>query len=95
MNIFVCKLNKIRYCTLSGEAVGIAVKCRKTASALTLPCHAYLGCKDELVHIGSQKWLRDNFDIQLKLFPDGTHFGYSQQEKQQMENDLAALMQQM
>lgn len=75
--------------------LSLAVKCRKITATLTVPCYAYLGCKDELVHIGSKKWLRDNSDIQLKLFPDGTHFGYSQQEKQQMENDLAALMQQI
>lgn len=73
----------------------LAGKCRKIPEKLSIPCFAYLGHKDELVHISSKKWLHNCKNITLRSFPDGTHFGYSEQEKLLIETDFEDLLQQI
>lgn len=68
-------------------------KSRLVPQALTIPCYAYLGKKDDLVHIRSARWLQNLPNIQLRFFPDGSHFGYSQQEQSQIRDDLCKLLQ--
>ena len=69
-------------------------KCRNIPAKLSIPCFAYLGRMDELVHIGSKKWLQDCLNITLRFFPHGTHFGYSEPEKLLIEADFEDLLQQ-
>lgn len=75
--------------------LSLAVKCRKIPAVLSVPCFAYLGSKDELVHISSKKWLQNCSNVALKTLPIGMHFGYSEQEKRLMEADLVNLLEQI
>lgn len=65
---------------------------RPIPKALTIPCCAYLGGADDLVHPRSAKWLQGCHSINVRFFPHGSHFGYSQPEQEQITNDLKQLL---
>lgn len=67
-------------------------KSRKLPCRISVPCHVYLGKDDDLVHINSQKWFRQNPQITLTILPAGIHFGYSNDERIRIQNSLNKLL---
>lgn len=68
-------------------------KSRSIPSRLCIPCCAYLGGEDDLVNIRTKKWLQNHPQITMRYFPNGTHFGYSEQERSIIKEDFDCMLQ--
>jgi len=72
----------------------LAAKCRKIPALLDIPCYAFLGMKDELVHPKSARHLKDNPFISLEILETGVHFGYRPEEQKRIVKKLHCLLEQ-
>lgn len=61
-----------------------ARQCRKIPASLKIPCTAFLGTNDELVHIRSRRYLTGNPHISLQILENGIHYGYTQSQQHQI-----------
>lgn len=56
-------------------------RCRKIPAQLTVPTYAVLGTKDDLVNMRSEKWFKENPDIQIEILENGVHYCYTPEEQ--------------
>ena len=72
----------------------LAAKCRKIPATLDIPCYAFLGMKDELVHPKTARHLKDNPIISLEILENGVHFGYLAEDQKRIIEKFHCLLDQ-
>lgn len=70
----------------------LGVQCRTIPAKLKIPCHAFLGGKDELVSPRSAKWLENLPGVEYTFLEDTGHFYYSEEAKSKIAESLLSLL---
>ena len=61
---------------------------RKIADKISAPCSVYLSCKDEMVSLSSQKFLKDNSNFLITQLEKSGHFFYEEHDLEFLKNDF-------
>lgn len=74
------------------ELLLLCPKCCPVAQKISVPCHAFLGKKDEMVSMKSKKYLENNSNVTLHIMETAGHSYYAPEDKAQMKLALQALI---
>ncbi len=75
------------------ELLMLCRRCRKIAGDISVPCHSFLGGRDELVSMRSQKYLTGNPHVTVHIMDTAGHSYYPQADVQRFHEALEELLQ--
>lgn len=61
---------------------------RNIINKVSVPCSVYLSCKDEMVSLSSQKFLKDNSNFLITQLEKSGHFFYEEYDLEFLKNDF-------
>lgn len=61
---------------------------RGIVNKVSVPCNVYLSCKDEMVSLSSQKFLKDNSNFLITQLEKSGHFFYEEHDLEFLKNDF-------
>ena len=67
---------------------------RGILNKVSVPCSVYLSCKDEMVSLSSQKFIKDNSNFLITQLKKSGHFYYEESDLELLKNDFISFISQ-